>query len=253
MIIKAYSKINLYLEVFELKEDGYHDILTLFQSVNYYDKLKIEFSEKEHFSSDKSFSFPWEKNIIKKTIDIFKKETGINNFNLNIYLEKLLPEGGGIGGGSADSAAVLNFLSEKFGISDKDTAEIAVKCGSDVPFLLKGGTAVAEKRGEKLTFLEPLDINLFRINFLGINVSTKNMYNEIDKNRKQLKHYGNPYKLYEGILNKDRKKTEENLFNIFEQVVFPLYPKIREVKESNIKEGKFSLMSGSGSSVFNFK
>ncbi|AEX85938.1 4-diphosphocytidyl-2C-methyl-D-erythritol kinase [Marinitoga sp. 1135] len=248
MLFKAYAKVNLYLDVVNKRSDGYHDILTLFQTIPIYDEIEIEFSEKEEFHSEPELNFPWEKNIIKKAIDTFKKLTGYK-FNLKIQLQKKLPQGGGIGGGSADAAAVLKFLKEHYNISDKDIIEIGTKIGGDVPFLIFGGTAIAEGIGDKLTFLNPLNLN-FEFNFPGIHVSTPEMYGEIDNNWNELQRYGDPYKLYEALKEKNFMLARENAFNIFEQVVFKKYPELKKIKYDMSKKSVFSLMSGSGSTIF---
>ncbi|GAB6189758.1 4-(cytidine 5'-diphospho)-2-C-methyl-D-erythritol kinase [Marinitoga arctica] len=251
MLLKAYAKVNLFLDVLEKRSDNYHNILTLFQSIPLYDEIDIEFSEKEIFTSTPELNFPWNTNLIKKAIDTFKNLTGYS-FNLKINLNKKLPEGGGIGGGSADAAAILKFLKEKYNILDNDIIEIGAKVGGDVPFLIFGGTAIAEGIGDKLTFLEPLKLN-FEFNFPGIHISTPEMYNEIDKNWSKLKKFGDPIKLYEGLKERDYIKAKENAFNIFEQVVFSKYPELKRIKENMAKNSIISLMSGSGSTIFSIQ
>lgn len=251
MLFKAYAKVNLFLDVVDKRNDGYHDILTLFQSIPLYDEIEIDFSKKEVFSSNPILDFPWEKNLIKKAIDIFKKLTGYK-FNLKIHLNKKLPQGGGIGGGSADAAAVLKFLKEHYKLSNSDIVEIGAKVGGDVPFLIFGGTALAEGIGDKLTFLEPLNLH-FEFIFPGIHISTPEMYKEIDNNWNNIKRVGNPYNLYNALKKHDIIKIKENSFNIFEQVVFPKYPKLKEFKKNMAKNSIISLMSGSGSTIFAIK
>jgi 4-diphosphocytidyl-2-C-methyl-D-erythritol kinase len=251
MFIKAFGKVNLYLDVLAKREDNYHEILTLFQSISNYDEIYLEFSEKEIFESEPELQISWNKNIIKKAIDTFKKETGIIDFNLKIKLIKNLPIGGGIGGGSADAAAVLNFLSQHFNVSEVDLFEIAQKIGSDVPFLLKGGTAIGRGKGEILEFLPRLKLNI-ELFTMGVSIDTKKMYRKIDKNWGYLVHQGDPYKLYNALKNKDIFMIKKNAFNIFEQVVFDEYPQIKQKKEILEKDGKtiIAMMSGSGSTIF---
>ncbi|WGS65539.1 4-(cytidine 5'-diphospho)-2-C-methyl-D-erythritol kinase [Marinitoga aeolica] len=251
MLLKAYAKVNLFLDVVNKRDDGYHDILTLFNSIPLYDEIDVEFSEKEIFTSTPKLDFPWENNLIKKAIDTFKKLTGYN-FNLKIHLNKKLPQGGGIGGGSADAAVILRFLKEHYKISNSDIIEIGSKVGGDVPFLIFGGTAIAEGIGDKLTFLEPLNLD-FEFKFPGIHVSTPEMYKEIDNNWNNLKHLGNPMILYEAYKEGNIEKIRKNSFNIFEQVVFLKYPKLKNIKEEMLKNSIVSLMSGSGSTIFSVK
>ncbi|KUK83886.1 MAG: 4-diphosphocytidyl-2-C-methyl-D-erythritol kinase, partial [Petrotoga mobilis] len=200
MHLKAFGKVNLYLDVISRRKDNYHNILTLFQSINEHDDIFIEFSKSEIFESEPPLTISWDKNIIKKSIEIFKKETGFYNFNLKIKLIKNLPVGGGVGGGSADAAAVLGFLSNNFNIPEKDIFEISSKIGSDVRFLLKGGTAIGRGKGEILEFLEPLKLNI-QIYNMNYKIDTKKMYEKIDQNWESINHFGDPYKLYEALKN----------------------------------------------------
>ena len=250
MILHAHSKVNLYLDVTNKRKDGFHDILTLFQTTPYYDELEVEFNEHEIFSCNKPLNFPWEKNLIKKSIDLFKNETGYN-FNLKINLNKNLPIGGGIGGGSADSATILKFLGDNFNVSLNDLFLIGEKIGSDIPFLIKGGTAIAEGKGEKLIFLEPLTLKI-KLYPQNISISTPEMYKEIDKTWNTLNRRGDPYKLYEALKQNDYYKIKNNMFNIFEQVVFKKYSNIKTIKNKLIEKNKNDLimMSGSGSTIF---
>lgn len=250
--LKSYPKINLFLNIINKRNDGFHNILTLFKSVyNYYDEIDIELSEKEEFKSNYNFDFNWKDNIIKKTIDIFKKETSINNFNLKIYLNKKLPLGGGLGGGSSNAATILNFLSKIFNISNKDIFLIASKIGSDVPFLTKGGMAIGEGKGEILHFLDDIDLKI-ELKFFNINSNTKEMYEYYSVNKNHLKLSGDPYLLYESLLTNDYSQARKNAYNIFENILFLKYPLLEKQKNyyNNEKNTIFSLMTGSGSTIY---
>lgn len=251
MILKAYGKVNLYLDVIRKRDDGYHDILTLFQSIKEYDIIDVDFAEKDFFESQPDLSIPWETNILKQTIEIFKRETGIYDFNLKIKLIKKLPLGGGVGGGSADSAALLKFLAKSFNISEEDIFDIAKKIGSDVPFLLKGGTAIGRGKGDILEYLEPLNINI-KLYPMPLRIETKKMYELLDQQWEELKHKGDPYLLYDALKNKNVEVAKKNAFNVFEQIVFKINPQLQEQKLSIEKEKRtiFALMSGSGSTIF---
>jgi 4-diphosphocytidyl-2-C-methyl-D-erythritol kinase len=252
MLIKSYPKINLYLDVINKREDGYHNILTLFHSIeNIYDLIDVEFSEKEDFFCEPNLDFNWENNIIKKTIELFKKETGKNDFNLKIKMRKMIPQGGGLGGGSSNSAAILKFLGENYRVSESDLMKMALKIGSDVSFLIKGGTAIGESRGENLTFLEPLKIKTI-LKPLFITINTGEMYDLISKNFENLKRKGDPYKLYEALKIKNIEEIKNNSFNIFEQVVFSAYPEIEISKNyfENNSNCIITRMSGSGSTLY---
>ncbi|HHV02069.1 MAG TPA: 4-(cytidine 5'-diphospho)-2-C-methyl-D-erythritol kinase [Defluviitoga tunisiensis] len=251
MMLKAYGKVNLYLDVIKKRDDGYHDILTLFQSIKEHDIIYVDFSEKEFFESEPELSIPWKDNILKQTIEIFKKETGIYDFNLKIKLVKKLPLGGGVGGGSADSAALLRFLAKNFNISERDIFDIAKKIGSDVPFLLNGGTAIGRGKGDILEYLEPLDINI-KLYPMPLRIDTKKMYELLDQQWKEIKHTGDPHLLYCSLKNKNVEVAKKNAFNVFEQIVFKINPQLQEQKHEIEKEKGtiFALMSGTGSTIF---
>src|SRR6056297_99574 len=251
MKIKAYAKINLYLDVIGKRKNGYHDILTLFHTVKMHDVLDIKFSEIEKFDSKTKLNIPWKNNIIKKTIEVFKKETNFD-FNLDISLEKYIPQGGGLGGGSADAAAILKFLKDSFNLSNNDIIDIGSKIGADVPFMIFNGTAIGKSIGDDLEFLEPLNLNI-DIYPQEIEINTKQMYDKIDKKWSNIVHNGDPYELYKSLKNKNIIGIQNNLFNVFEQVVLPVNPKIYENKNKLIKANQFCLMSGSGSTLFTIK
>ncbi|PWJ88776.1 4-diphosphocytidyl-2-C-methyl-D-erythritol kinase [Oceanotoga teriensis] len=250
MIYKSKAKINLYLDVTKKRYDGFHDIITLFHEIDYYDSIDIEISDKEYYTSN--LNIPWESNLINKTIKLFKNITNYRDFNLKIKLIKKLPKGGGIGGGSSNAATILKFLGKYYNISNSDLKEIGSKLGSDIPFFIEGGTALAEGKGEILTKLEPLKLNV-ELNSPKIEIPTPEMYKEIDKNWNNLKRKGDPLKLYESLKTKNIEEIDKNLFNIFEQVVFKKYPKMKLIKNNFIKNNPLTMMSGSGSTFFKLK
>ena len=255
MKVTANCKLNLHLRITGKLPDGYHSLETIFQEIPFGDELEIEQSGDGniHFSSSGIKIPDGGTNICVKAADILKLKYGINK-GCRIHLQKNVPIGAGLGGGSSDAAAVLRSLNSLWGIglSNTELERTGLELGADVPFFIKGGCAWAEGKGEVLKPIKPvlqngtilliyphLHINtVWAYKNLNLNL-TKTADNvifaEVSKLRNPLRHYF------------------EVFFNDFETVVFEKYPEIGKIKEFMINEGaEFSAMSGSGSTVFGF-
>ncbi|BBJ28249.1 4-(cytidine 5'-diphospho)-2-C-methyl-D-erythritol kinase [Athalassotoga saccharophila] len=246
MIIKAYAKVNLNLSVLSKRTDGLHDICSLMHNISLYDLIEIEESDELSFSTNSDLKWN-ESNTLYKTLKIFEELTG-KSYNLKIRLEKHIPSPSGLGGGSADAAALLWYLCQREGISEMK--EIAAKIGSDVPFFIDGGCAVVEGKGDRIHNLDPLDLNL-EIYFPKIGFSTKEMYDLVDEMNLTGKNC-DPYMLYDGIKRKDEKNVRENLYNTFKIVAQKKYPDIVEEAMKAFADMEYVSMSGSGSAFFGF-
>ncbi|MBN2857116.1 MAG: 4-(cytidine 5'-diphospho)-2-C-methyl-D-erythritol kinase [Candidatus Delongbacteria bacterium] len=251
----ANCKLNLHLRVTGKLPDGYHSLETIFHEIPFGDELDIELSDdgKLHFSSSGIEIPDGGNNICVKAAEILKIKHGIKD-GCRIHLQKNVPIGAGLGGGSSDAAAVLKSLNDLWGIgsTEKELEKMGLELGADVPFFIRGGCAWGEGKGELLRPMNPVLENgtiLLIYPHLHINTSwayknlnlnlTKTADNvifaEVSKLRAPLRHY------FEGF------------FNDFEAVVFEKYPEIEKIKEFMINEGAdFSAMSGSGSTVFGF-
>ncbi|MGC8544419.1 4-(cytidine 5'-diphospho)-2-C-methyl-D-erythritol kinase [Athalassotoga sp.] len=246
MIIKAYAKVNLYLSVLSKRDDGFHDIISLMHNISLYDLLEVEKSDETTFSS--KMNLPWDSsNTLFKTMDIFERITGIHP-KLKIKLEKHIPSPSGLGGGSADAAALLWYLCENEKISD--IMEMARLIGSDVPFFVEGGCAVVEGVGEKIHKLDPLDLGI-DLYIPQVGFPTKQMYALVDEMNLCGKS-GDPYELYAGIKTGDRKKVSSNLYNTFQVMAEQIHPEITSQAKAHLKDKEFILMTGSGSAFFGF-
>jgi 4-diphosphocytidyl-2-C-methyl-D-erythritol kinase len=253
--LKAFAKINIGLRILSKRQDGYHNIESVFYPVSLHDIIKISIKS---FSSSHNNIYTetndalltnQESNLAFKAAKLFLNRFGYTGYDVKIKIDKHIPIGGGLGGGSSDAAAVLKFLSEAFGMNEKKFAEIkklALLLGSDVPFFLYGKPAYAYSRGEKIKILNKLQIpfNILMVN-PTIHVSTPWAYKTLN-----IKKEKTP------ALNriKDFKNNNAKLFiNDFEKPVFKKYPEVKKVKEDMIKLGaEFSSMSGSGSTVYGF-
>ncbi|SHH46264.1 4-(cytidine 5'-diphospho)-2-C-methyl-D-erythritol kinase [Thermosipho atlanticus] len=245
-ILRAYAKINLFLDVVRKRDDGYHEIVSLFQNISMYDRLIISKIERGiEIKSNINFS----NNILYKVWEIFTREYGIPNFGLKIILEKNIPVEAGLGGGSSDAAAFLKYLGDEYGIQKEELFKLASKIGSDVPFFLEGGTAIVKGKGDEIEKLPP--IKGYKVKVIATNrgISTKNAY-EMLKPSLFGKAGCNVYNLYEAYQLRDLRNIQKCTYNIFEKVVLP----IRSDIIANIKKLKkdyFAVsMTGSGSAVF---
>lgn len=249
--IKAPAKINIGLNIVDKREDGYHNLETFFYPIcDLYDKLTFELANEFSFSQTQDASIKYQEkinsNLVVKAKELMEKITG-KKLNVNIKLKKNIPIGAGLGGGSSDAAATLISLNELFGlnIQYKTLVNLALQLGSDVPFFLKAKPAIGKSRGEVLTIKEiDLPYQIVIIN-PGIHISTKEAFQNITPKKAKI-NYDDVFQSLDSFLN-----NKEKIVNDFEEFVFTKHPEIKFIKESLIKYGsEFSLMSGSGSTVY---
>lgn len=252
MQLVSYAKINLYLEVLEKLDSGYHNINSIMHQINLFDELEFEIldtGEIEIECSDKSLEN--DKNIAFKTTFLIKNQYQIDE-GIKIKIKKNIPIGGGLAGGSGNAAATIKAMDELFNLNltQDQMLDIGIQIGSDVPFQLIGGTCLVGGIGDEIQELD----NISNINFIiinpGIDISTKWAYKEFDKlHEKNNLHHIN--KIINAINNNNINLISHNLFNDFELFVFNKFREIKEIKMDLIKYGALnSLMSGSGSTVF---
>jgi len=252
---KAYAKINLFLDVLSKREDGYHEIGTVFQTVDAHDVLDAEVREdgvvKLTYSTPQEY--PVESDLVyraAKALQIYSQSTS----GVNLHLHKTLPLGAGLGGGSADAAATLRILNRiwKLQLSPATLSEIGAKLGADVPFLVQGGTAIATGIGEKLKPLPPAKLPTGAVVVIATPlcaVPTKAAYAGI-KPSGTTRWNGFLTQLPDVLQPVD---PSFNLFNKFEESVLPQYPQISTLRDEFLRLGALRvLMSGSGASVFAF-
>lgn len=244
--IKAPAKINLGLFITSKRNDGYHNIETIFYPLNgLYDTLTFTRSTEFSFSSsDTSLNTP--DNLIIKAKELIERHTS-KNLLVNITLDKRIPMGAGLGGGSSDAAAALLSLNEMFNLnlSTQELRELGLKIGSDVPFFIRPRPSIGRSRGEDLSMID-FEINLpILVVNPGIHISTKEAYQNV-KPRMRNKHIEDLRDI-----NSFSDYIKDNLINDFEEYVFSAHPEIMRIKTLLINNGaSFSLMSGSGSTVY---
>lgn len=250
--LKALAKINLGLDVVRRREDGYHEVRMVMQTINLYDRLDIVKKKEPGISIKTNISFlpVNENNLIYKAGKLLMDEFGIKE-GVSVKLNKRIPIAAGMAGGSTDAAAMMYGINKLFdlGLSRKALMERGVKIGADVPYCIMRGTALAEGIGEELTQLSPMVRCPILIAKPSISVSTKFVYQNLKLDENTV--HPDIDKLVEDIKKKDLGKIASDMGNVLETVTIPNYPVIAEIKERMLQSGAVnSMMSGSGPTVF---
>ena len=249
--VKCPAKINLTLEIVNRREDGFHNIKSIMQTISLYDYLKISIEEAEEnkiFLSGTSKEIPYgEKNLVYKAVELFLKEAKISNLSVSIYIEKNIPIAAGLAGGSTDAAGTiwgLNYLLNVF--NDEKMNIICSKLGSDLNVCLNGGTILATSRGEITQKIKDIQSDLTLIKPINLGVSAREAYSKYA--RKEYKPQNNmTEKMIELI--KNNKEINNCLYNDLEYAIFDDYKELQKIKSVYPE----SIMSGSGSTYFVLK
>lgn len=250
--LKALAKINLGLDVLRKREDGYHEVRMVMQTVHLYDRIQIRRTKKTGIEvSTNLYYLPSnENNLVYKAAKLLMDEFSIQG-GMYIGLKKYIPVAAGMAGGSSDAAAVLFGLNRMLhlGLSLQELMERGVKIGADVPYCLMRGTALAEGIGERLTALPSAPRCLVLIAKPPINVSTRFVYEHLTLNE----HTSHPDidAILAAIEAGDLKDMAANMGNVLESVTCTHYPVIGQIKELMMEYGALNaMMSGSGPTVF---
>lgn len=252
MRLRAMAKINLGLDVIRKREDGYHEVRMIMQTIRMYDVLDIR--KKQNPGISLSTNLPYvpsdERNLVYKAAKLLMDEFDIKE-GLSMRLSKSIPVAAGMAGGSSDAAAAFVGVNRLFrlGLSQEELMERAVRIGADVPYCIMRGTALAEGIGEKLTPLSAMPEGYVLIGKPGINVSTKNAYEnlKLDAVEKRPDIDG----MIQDIQNKDLYSMTEKMVNVFEPGLMEKYPVIGEIRDFMEERGALkAMMSGSGPTVF---
>ena len=243
--LRSFAKINLGLEIHGRRDDGYHLLRTVFQTIDMYDDILIETSEEKGCTVAGDLpGVDWgENNTISRAYRILDREFGLP-MGFHVYVHKRIPPGSGLGGGSGNAAVCMLFFAHRAGleIGEPLWIELAARVGADVPFFLAGGTALAEGIGEKLTLLEDFRAPSLVLMLPGVEVSTARVYRGFSLTRK-----AGESKI-EVFLQTRRMAVLEN---DLETVAFGYHPEIRAAKKALRAAGcEFAAMSGSGGAVF---
>lgn len=250
--LKARAKINLGLDVLGKREDGYHEVRMVMQTIGIYDRLILtKIPEEEiRITSNLAFLPVNENNLIYKAIKLLKDEYHFPG-GVSVDLNKFIPVAAGMAGGSTDAASTMFGVNRLFGLnlSMGKMMELGVRLGADVPYCVMRGTALAEGIGEKLTRITPVPHMWILIAKPQINVSTRLVYEQLDMGGIQ-KHPD-----IDGIIRaieaQDVVQIAQSMGNVLENVTVPLYPVIETIKQDMLSHGAINaMMSGSGPTVF---
>ncbi len=249
---KAYAKINLGLDVLRRREDGYHEVKMIMQTVDIWDRLTFAISsEPEIELAVGGAPLPAGRdNLIYRAAELIKNEKKIDR-GIKITLEKNIPVAAGMAGGSTDAAAVFHGFNELFDLSMslEEMKKLGVRIGADVPYCIMGGTALSEGIGELLTQLPAPPECVLAVAKPDIDVSTKFVYENLHADR--LERHPDIDGMAEAIKTGDLKGITERMENVLETVTIREYPVINKIKELMKTKGAVSaLMSGSGPTVF---
>ena len=251
--LKSRAKINLSIDVLGKREDGYHLVEMIMQTIDLYDLIEInERQDNNILIKSTSDDIPLDSdNLVYKAADLIRQTFNIEK-GLDIYIQKNIPVAAGMAGGSSNAAAVLVGLNKlwNLNLSEEKLEEIGLKLGADVPFCIKGGAVLAEGIGEKLTPIKGLneDVSIL-ICKPDLFVSTKEVYECLDS--KQIDKRPDNQFLIQCLKNNETKKLAENMFNVLEEVTVDKHPVIQQIKDIMMKNKALgAMMSGSGPTVF---
>lgn len=250
--LKALAKVNLGLDVVRRREDGYHEVKMIMQTIHLYDRLDISKMKEPGIQIQSNLSFlpVNENNLIYKAGKLLMDEFGITE-GVSVKLDKRIPVAAGMAGGSTDAAAMLWGMNRLFSLnlSLEELMKRGVTIGADVPYCLMRGTALAEGIGEKLSPLPPMMKVPILIAKPQISVSTKFVYSNLKLDKDTV--HPDIDQCIEDIRRGSLTNLCAHMGNVLESVTIPAYPVIREIKEHMMENGAVgAMMSGSGPTVF---
>lgn len=251
MELKAYAKINLSIDVIDEREDGYHEVSMIMQSIELHDILKFKKSDRGIRIYCSSPYVPCDKrNIVFKALELVRKKYNISS-GMEIQIEKRIPVAAGLGGGSSDAASAIIAANKIWNLelSNAEMMDLGGMVGADVPFCIKGGTALARGIGEKITELPSIGRIYIVLAKPPVSVSTREIYNSLKMDEIVIRP--DTQKLVKSINDRNIKYVADNMINVLESVTIKKYPVIDEIKSIMVNFGALgSMMSGSGPTVF---
>lgn len=246
--LSSFAKVNVGLQVRNQRPDGYHTIHTVFQEISLHDTLTLK--KQSHgwsFTSNVDWVPTDESNLCVKAFLVLQKAHP-QIHGVSIHLEKSIPAGAGLGGGSSNAAAVLKGLNTLYNLSleDKELKAIGVALGADVPFFFQGGTQIGDGVGEELAQSPRVIHGTYLVVVPSIHISTGWAYKEVKKHLENKTEHINF-----ALCLRERNLSLKIFKNDFERIVIPAYPKIGKIKLQLLNAGaSFAGLSGSGSAVY---
>ncbi len=253
---KAYAKINIALDVIRKRDDGYHDMKMVMQTLDIFDLIKIKKAEtnKIVIKSNVNITENIENNLVYKAcLAVLKEAELYNQVGVEVYIEKNIPMGAGMAGGSADCATTILALNEllELNLSIDKMIDIGKKLGSDVPYCLVGGTKLVEGVGDIITSLNNHPEAIVLVAKPLVSVSTKEIFEALKID--EIKEKPDFERMLSAIENGNTQEIAKSFCNVFEEVTIPKYKEIGEIKKTLCNNGAInSLMTGTGSTVFGY-
>ena len=251
--LKSRAKINLSIDVLGKRQDGYHLVEMIMQTIDLYDLIEINEKDNDQITiKSTSDEIPLDcNNLVYKAANLIKKTFNINK-GVEIHIKKNIPVAAGMAGGSSNAAAVLVVLNKlwNLNLSNQQLEKIGLKLGADVPFCINGGAVLASGIGEELTPIKGLTKDVcILVCKPDLFVSTKEVYECIDS--KDIDKRPNNKFLIECLKNEDTRQLAENMFNVLEGVTMDKHPVIQQIKDIMTNNRALgAMMSGSGPTVF---
>jgi 4-diphosphocytidyl-2-C-methyl-D-erythritol kinase len=250
---KAYAKINIALDIVGKREDGYHLLEMIMQSIELYDEIEIEIiREGIEIKCNKHFIPTDGRNLAYKAAELFIKNYNIKS-GVSIDIVKNIPVAAGLAGGSTDCATVLNLMNKLFktNATDEELMKLGGTLGADVPYCIKGGTALCEGIGEKFTPLDSFKNHIVVLVKPPFGVSTRDVYKNFDIEKAKI--HPNTRELINRMKKNDIYYVAKNMKNLLENVTLRKHKSIYGIKETMASKGALGvMMSGSGPTVFGF-
>ena len=251
--LKSRAKVNLSIDVLGKRQDGYHLVEMIMQTIDLYDLIEIKEKEENQITiKSASEEIPLDcNNLVYKAADLIKKTFNLTK-GVEIYIQKNIPVAAGMAGGSSNAAAILVGLNKlwNLNLSNQQLEKIGLKLGADVPFCINGGAVLASGIGEELTPIKGLTKDVcILVCKPDLFVSTKEVYECIDS--KDIDKRPNNKFLIECLKNEDTRQLAENMFNVLEGVTMDKHPVIQQIKDIMTNNRALgAMMSGSGPTVF---
>ncbi len=253
LLMHAPAKVNLHLEILDRRDDGFHDLLSIFQKVDLFDEIEITIEEANTFSCtiEDGQSIPLGEHTIYRAAKLFSERTGIR-FSAEVTCRKGIPAMAGLGGGSSDAAAVLSGLQQMTGfpLSETELVDAGAQVGSDVPFFLGGSAALVSGRGEYTTPIQARSDLSGLLVVPPFGVSTPEAFRRLDARREQAADPYRPISRTELLRSYDSPVTRWPFFNSFSPILMDLHEEYRAFMDILGTAGyRFMTISGSGSSL----
>lgn len=250
---KAYAKLNLSLDVSAPRNDGYHDMVMVMQSISLCDELDFTLDNSGRVSATSNFRYipNDERNLAVKAVNKYLDRIGRRDVGCRINIIKNIPSGAGMGGGSSDAAAALRAMNRAFDncLSGDELLELAAQTGSDVPFCVRGGTQLAKGRGEILTDLPDMPMCSLAICKPSFSISTPELFRKLDNIR--IRTHPDTPGMLAAVNAGDLSGMCRRMYNVFEDIDDRRMRTVAEIKSKLLDMGACgAMMTGTGSAVF---